>query len=168
MLGGGPRGSTRVETTWLDRTPPALSVAGAGIVRRFGGGAELVPSSPGRRRRAPASPRWRSTRAEALTRIDPDTVPGLVAGTRGAGRVRAPLAPGAAAATVRLVNAAGNASAPAVVDLAGAPSAAAATVTFDPPLGPCEARATPVAAGRAVTVSGVTDPSLEGLTGGST
>ncbi len=163
VLGRGPRGSTRVRTTWLDRTPPALSVAGATIVRRFGGGAELALEV----RAAAAGAGVAAVLIDqggALTRIDPDTVPGLVAGARGAGLVRAPLAPGAAAATVRLVDAAGNASAPAVVDLAGAPSAAAATVAFDPPLGPYEARATPVAAGRAVTVSGVTDPSLEGLT----
>ncbi len=42
VLGPGPGGSTRVRTTWLDRTPPVLSLAGATVVRRFAGGDELV------------------------------------------------------------------------------------------------------------------------------
>ncbi len=95
--------------------------------------------------------------------MDPDTVPGLVAGARGAGVVRAALAPGATAASLRAVDAAGNASAPIGIDLAALPRAAAATVAFDPALGAFEARATPLPAGRAVTVSGVTDPSFAGL-----
>ncbi len=162
VLGRGPRGSTRVRVTWLDRTPPRLSLAGARIVRSFGGGAELsVDVSASASGAGVAS--VLVDQAGTVARVDPDTVPGLLAGPSGAGTVSVPLAAGAATATVRLVDAAGNASAPAALDLRALPGAAAATVGFDPPLGSYPGRATPVARGRSVTVGGVTDPSFAGL-----
>ncbi len=54
----------------------------------------------------------------AVTRVDADTVPGLA--TRGRGTVRVPLG-GAPTAQVRVVDAAGNASAPVALDLATLP-----------------------------------------------
>ena len=163
VLGPGPRGSTRVQTTWLDRTPPALSVTGATIVRTFGGGAELAVAV-GAQAAGAGVASVLIDQAGTVSRVDADTVPGIVAGGRGSGVVRTPLVPGASAATVRLVDAAGNASAPAAIDLATLPGAAAATVGFDPPLGAYAARATQLPGGQAVTVSGVTDPTFAGLT----
>ena len=163
VLGPGPGGSTRVQTTWLDRTPPALSVTDATIVRTFGGGEELVVAI-GAQAAGAGVASVLIDQGGTVSRVDADTVPGLVAGAQGAGVVRAPLVPGATAATARLVDAAGNASAPAAIDLGTLPGAAAATIGFDPPLGAFAARATPLPGGRPVTVSGVTDPSFAGLT----
>ena len=71
--------------------------------------------------------------------------------------------PAPTTATLRLVDAAGNASAPASLDLQALPAHAGATVGFDPAPAAFETRATQLPAGRPVTVSGVTDPSFEGL-----
>ena len=162
VLGRGPGGSTRVRTTWLDRSPPELSVAGASVVRRFGGGSELH-ASIGARATGAGVASVLIDQGGVVSRVDPDDVPGLVAGKRGKGDVRVPLAPGAATATLRLVDAAGNASAPASLDLQALPAHAGATVGFDPAPAAFETRATQLPAGRPVTVSGVTDPSFEGL-----
>ena len=151
-------GGRRVRTSWLDRTPPRLTVAGARIVRVAGAAAQLELA---RRRR-------RTGRGRPARRGRP--------GRRGDGRrrrhgpgardarprhLRVPLG-GAATAQVRLVDAAGNASAPVALDLAALPGAAGATVAFDPPLGDSDAAATPLAAGQVVTVAGRTDPALAG------
>ena len=78
--------------------------------------------------------------------------------------MRVPLVPGATTATLRLVDAAGNASAPASIDLQALPAQAGATVSFDPVPAADETRATQLPAGQPVMVSGVTDPSFAGLT----
>ena len=163
VLGRGPGGATRVRTTWLDRSPPELSVVGASIVRRFGGGSELQ-AQIGASATGAGVASVLVDQAGVVSRIDPDDVPGLVAGKRGKGVVRVPLAPGALTATVRLVDAAGNTSAPVALDLQGLPAHAGATVSFDPAPAADETRATQLPAGRPVTVSGVTDPSFGGLT----
>ena len=86
-----------------------------------------------------------------------------MAGKRGKGVVRVPLAPGALTATLRLVDAAGNTSAPASLDLQDLPAHTGATVSFDPAPAADETRATQLPAGQPVTVRGVTDPSFTGL-----
>ena len=69
---------------------------------------------------------------------------------------------------MRLVDAAGNASAPVALDLATLPGRRAERrSTFDPPLGDSDAAATPLAAGQVVTVAGRTDPALAGAFVGS-
>src|SRR6185436_11581350 len=80
---------------------------------------------------------------------------------RGRGTVRVPLG-GAPVASVRLRDAAGNASAPVDVVIGSLASRADAVVKFDPPLGSADATATPLAAGQAVTMTGRTDPALAG------
>ena len=162
VVGGGPHGSSRVRTTWLDHSPPQLSVTGASLVRRFGGDAELQVQI-GARATGAGVASVLIDQAGAVSRIDPDGVPGLVAGRRGHGVVRVPLAPAAATATLRLVDAAGNASAPAVLDLNSLLAHAGATVSFDPGLGADQTRATQLPSGRTITVSGMTDPQFAGL-----
>jgi hypothetical protein len=155
------RGPVRVETTWLDRTPPTVAVAGADVIRRFGTGAELSLDL-----RADATgagvARVEIDQGGVITQVDADDVPGLVAGRRGHGRVRVPLVAGAAA-TVRLVDAAGNASPP----VAAVPAATvlAASIGSSPAAGSGPATAVPVAAGQSVTISGSTDPALAGYPG---
>jgi hypothetical protein len=162
VLGRGSGGSTRVRTTWLDHSPPALSVAGASIISRFGGSTELRARIGARATGAGVA--WVLVdQGGVVSRVAADEVPGLVAGTRGTGTVRVPLAPGVATATLRLVDAAGHASAPATIDLQATPVDAGATIAFAPSLGADETRATQLPAGQAITVSGVTDPSLSGL-----
>jgi len=162
VLGRGPGGATRVRTTWLDRSPPELSVVSASIVRRFGSGGELQ-AQIGASATGAGVASVLIEQAGVVSRIDPDNHPGLVAGKRGKAVVKVPLVPGALTATVRLVDAAGNVSAPASIDLGGLPAQAGATVSFDPAPAKDETRATQLPAGRPVTVSGVTDPSLAGL-----
>ncbi len=162
VLGRGPGGATRVRTTWLDRSPPELSVAGASIVRRFGGGSELQ-AQIGASATGAGIASVLIDQAGVVSRIDPDDHPGLVAGRHGKAVVKVPLVPGALTATVRLVDAAGNTSAPASLDLRALPAHAGATASFDPAPAKDETRATQLPAGRTVTVSGVTDPSFAGL-----
>jgi hypothetical protein len=155
---GGP---VRVEIDWRDRTPPSLAVERATVVRPFGGAPQLAL---GLRSEASGAgiARVEVEQGGRVTRVDADDVPGLVGGARRHGTVRVPL--GAAPATrARLVDAAGNASAWVAVDLAAAPSSAAATVTWSPPLGVAAASATPLGPGRSVTISGTTDPALAGI-----
>lgn len=162
VLGRTAGGAIAVRTTWLDRTAPALTVAGASIVRPFGATAELTLEV-----RAAAAGAGVSAvtidQAGSVSRIDADAVPGLVAGAAGAGTVRVPLVPGAVRATVRVVDAAGNVSAPTHVDLAALPSATAATIAVDPAPGAHPAQATPLAGGQALAIRGSTDPALAGL-----
>jgi hypothetical protein len=61
---------------------------------------------------------------------------------------------------VRLVDAAGNASPWAALDVAR--SIAGATVQFDPPLGPSPLTASRLSGARTVTIRGRTDPSVAG------
>ena len=124
------RGPVRVETTWLDRTPPTVAVARTTVVRRFGTGNELVLDLLADARGAGVA-RVEIDHGGAVTRIDADDVPGLVAGRRGHGRVRVPLVAGAAA-RVWLVDAAGNVSPPVQVDVAAAASVRAATIGSSP------------------------------------
>ena len=128
MLRG--RGPVRVETTWLDRTPPTVAVARTTVVRRFGTGNELVLDLRADARGAGVA-RVEIDHGGVVTRIDADDVPGLVAGRRGRGRVRVPLVAGAAT-RVWLVDAAGNVSPPVAVDVAAAASVPAATITSSP------------------------------------
>ena len=161
VLGRGAAGSTRVQTTWLDRSPPQLTLLDASILHRFGGGTEL-------RARIGTSATGAGVAAVvidqsgAVTRIDPDDVPGLIAGTSGEGVIALPLVPGATTATVRLVDAAGNESAPVTLDIPVLRSEAGASVSFDPPAGTDETRATQLPAGQTVTVRGLTDPAFAG------
>jgi hypothetical protein len=163
VLGRGAGGSTRVRTTWLDHSPPRLSVLSASIRRPFGGGAELRVKV-GARATGAGVASVVVDQGGVVSRVDADDVRGLVAGTHGQGVVRVPLAPGAAAATLRLVDAAGNASAPAAIDLQALPAHAGATISFDPPPAADPTRATQLPAGRPVVVSGVTEPGFAGLT----
>lgn len=160
LRGSGP---VRVATTWLDRTPPRLTIARARIDRPAGGAPELVLALRAAATGAGVS-RVEVDQGGSVTGVDPDGVPGLVAGRRGKGTIRVPLGT-AAVARVRLVDAAGNASAPVDVDLAAVPSAPAATITWDPPLSPHTERPTILAAGQVVTVRGRTDPAFAGLVG---
>jgi hypothetical protein len=73
--------------------------------------------------------------------------------------VRVPRLAGAAA--VRLVDAAGNASAWVPLDLSRV--APAARLAFDPPLGPDSVFVTRLSGARVVTISGATDPTFAGL-----
>jgi hypothetical protein len=158
VLGGG--GPVRVATRWLDRTPPELTLRSALIVRPPGAPPELrldvgaVAAGAGVRR-------VEVDQGGAVTRVAADTVDGL-SGRRGHGEVRVALG-AAPVARVRLVDAAGNASAPADVDLAATPSRSGAVVTWDPPLSPGQLTATPLHAGQVVTVSGRADPAFAGL-----
>jgi hypothetical protein len=162
VLGRAPGGGTRVRTTWLDRSPPELSIVSASIVRRFGGRSELQ-AQIGARATGAGVASVLIDQGGVVSRIDPDDVPGLVAGKHGKAVVRVPLALGAPTATLRLLDAAGNTSAPASIDLQGLPAHAGATVSFDPAPVADQTRATQLPAGRPVTVSGVTDPSFAGL-----
>ena len=154
------RGPVRVETTWLDRTPPTVAVARTTVVRRFGTGNELVLDLRADARGAGVA-RVEIDHGGVVTRIDADDVPGLVAGRRGQGRVRVPLIAGAAA-RVWLVDAAGNASPPVAVDLAAAASASGATIDSSPAAGSAPAASVQLADGQTVTVSGATDPAFAG------
>jgi hypothetical protein len=151
----------RVETTWLDRTPPRVAVARTIVIRRFGAGAELSLDLRADARGAGVA-RVLIDQGGVVTRVDADDVPGLVAGRRGRGRVRIPLVAGAATARVWLVDAAGNASPPAVVSVAAAARAPAASIGSSPALGSAPARAVQLAAGQSVTISGTTDPAFAG------
>jgi hypothetical protein len=157
LRGGGP---VRVETTWLDRTPPTVAVARTTVIRRFGTGNELVLDLRADARGAGVA-RVEIDHGGVVTRIDADDVPGLVAGRRGQGRVRVPLVAGAAA-RVWLVDAAGNVSPPVQVDVAAAASVSAATIGSSPAVGSASATAVPLADGQTVTVSGTTDPAFAG------
>ena len=158
VLRGG--GRVRVATTWLDRTPPALAVTGAHVLRPAGGAPELVLAV----RAAAAGAGVLGVEVDqggVVTHVDADGVRGLVAGRRGRGTVRVPLG-GAPVARVRLRDAAGNRSAPVDVDLATIASRPGATVRWDPALSPWRLTATPLRAGQVVTMSGRTDPALAG------
>jgi hypothetical protein len=155
LRGGGP---VRVATTWLDRTPPALTVTGAHVLRPAGGAPQLVLAVRAAARGAGVL-RAEVEQGGVVTHVDADRVAGLV--TRGRGTVSVPLG-AAPVARVRLRDAAGNASAPVDVDLATTPSLPGATVTWDPPLSAGALTATPLRAGQAVTLSGRTDPALAG------
>ena len=158
VLGGG--GAVRVATRWLDRTPPRLAVAGARIERPYGAPAELV--LPLRTAATGAGVlRVDVDQGGAVTSVDPDAVPGLVAGARGRGTIRVPLG-AAPVARVTAVDAAGNASAPVDLDLAAVPSVPGATITSDPPLTGRPERPAVLAAGQVVTFSGRTDPAFAG------
>ena len=154
------RGPVRVETSWLDRAPPTVTVARTTVVRRFGTGNELVLDLRADARGAGVA-RVEIDHGGVVTRIDADDVPGLVAGRRGQGRVRVPLVAGAAA-RVWLVDAAGNVSPPVQADVAAAASVPAATITSSPAVGSASATAVPLADGQTVTVSGTTDPAFAG------
>ena len=155
------RGPVRVETTWLDRTPPTVAVAGTTALRRFGAGPELVLDLLADARGAGVA-RVEIDHGGSVTRIDADDVPGLVAGRRGRGRVRVPLVAGAGA-SVRLVDSAGNVSAPVQVDPAAAATGVAASIDSSPAVGSAPATAVRLAAGQSVTISGATDPAAAGL-----
>jgi len=157
LRGGGP---LRVETTWLDRTPPTVAVARTTVIRRFGTGNELVLDLRADARGAGVA-RVEIDHGGVVTRIDADDVPGLVAGRRGQGRVRVPLIAGAGT-RVWLVDAAGNVSPPVGVDMAAAASASGATVDSSPAAGSAPAVAVQLADGQTVTVSGATDPAFAG------
>ena len=131
-------------------------------MRRFGGGSELQ-AEIGARATGAGVASVQIDQEGVVSRIDPDDVPGLVAGKHGTAVVRVPLAPGAPTATLRLLDAAGNTSAPVSIDLQGLPAHTGATVSFDPAPAAYQTRATQLPAGRPVTVSGVTDPSFAGL-----
>lgn len=162
VLRGRGGGRARVETTWLDRTPPTISSLGASIVRPVVGGAELVLHV-----RASASGagilRVEVDQGGAPVRVAADDAPGLA--VRGRGTVSVPLVAGATGVRVTLVDAAGNRSAPAAADLTTAPAALAAVFAFGPAAGANRALATPLPRGRPITVSGATDPALAGLAG---
>ncbi|MGD9694575.1 MAG: hypothetical protein AB7V42_02810 [Thermoleophilia bacterium] len=151
----------RVAVTWLDRTPPALTVAGASVVRRPGAGAELTLDL--RADATGAGVLWVEVdQRGTVTRVPADAAPGLVAGRRGSGAVTVPLVAGATSARVRLIDAAGNASAPADVALGALPVSDGATVSMNPAPGRFPADATPLADGT-VTVSGATTAAMAGL-----
>lgn len=154
----GRRGRVRVETTWHDRTPPSVAVTSARVVRPFGGAPQLALDLRAQATGAGVT-RVDVDQGGRVTRVDADAVDGLV---RGHGTVRAPLA-AASTARVRLIDAAGNASAWVGVDLASVPGSPAAGIAWNPPLGVAAASATPLAPGRSVTVSGITDPALAGI-----
>jgi hypothetical protein len=156
VLGGSP---LRVRTTWLDRTPPELTVAGSGVLRAPGAAPELTMDLRAGARGAGLLA-VEIDQGGAVTRVAADTVRGLVRGRRGRGAVRVPLAPGAASAAVRLVDAAGNASPWAPLDVAR--SIPGAAVQFDPPLGPSPLTAPQLTGARTVTIRGRTDPALAG------
>ncbi len=158
LRGGGP---VRVETTWLDRTPPTVAVARTTVIRRFGAGAELSLELQAEARGAGVA-RVLIDQGGVVTRVDADDVPGLVAGRRGRGRVRVPLVAGAATARVWLVDAAGNASPPAVVSVTAAGRVPAASIVSSPAVGSAPAEAVQLAAGQSVTISGTTDPAFAG------
>jgi hypothetical protein len=157
LRGGGP---VRVATRWLDRTPPSLTVRSALVVRPPGAPAELRLDVAARAAGAGVL-RVEVDQGGAVTRVAADAVAGL-ARRRGSGEVRVPLG-AAPVAAVRLVDAAGNASAPVAVDLATTPSRGGAVLTWDPPLGAGRLAPTPLRAGQAVTVTGRTDPAFAGL-----
>jgi hypothetical protein len=158
------RGPVRVETTWLDRTPPTVAIARTTVIRRFGTGNEVQLDLRADARGAGVA-RVEVEQGGVIARVDADDVPGLVAGRRGRGRVRVPLVAGATAARVWLVDAAGNASPPVAVDLTAAASVPAATVDSSPAPGAGPSSAVPLAAGQSVTISGSTDPAFAGVGG---
>ena len=158
VLGGG--GAVRVATRWLDRTPPSLTVAAAHLVRPPGAPAQLALGLRTTARGAGVA-RIEVEQGGAIAAVDADLSPGLVAGPRGRGAIRVPLGT-APVARVRAVDAAGNASAWAAVDLAAVPSRAGATVAYAPAAGPFAAVAPSLAAGTGVTLSGRTAPALAG------
>ena len=153
----------RVRTTWLDPTPPVLTVAASGVLRVPGAAPELSASLRADARGAGVL----AVEVEqngAVTRVPADTIRGLVHGRRGRGALRVPLAPGVRSAAVRLVDAAGNASPWTPLDLAH-------RGRRDRHLRPA-ARRMPLSAPRLtgptrVTISGRTDPALAGSEVGS-
>jgi hypothetical protein len=149
-----------VVTRWLDRTPPSLAVRSALVVRPPGAPAELRLDVAATATGAGVL-RVEVDQGGVVTRVPADAVTGL-SGRRGQGEVRVPLG-AAPVASVRLVDAAGNASAPVGIDLATTPARGGAVVTWDPPLGAGRFAATPLRAGQAVTVTGRTDPALAGV-----
>ncbi len=157
LRGGGP---VRVATTWLDRTPPELTVAGAHVLRPAGAAPELVLRLRAAARGAGVL-RVEVDQGGVVAHVDADGVRGLVAGRHGRGTIRVPLG-SAPVARVRLRDAAGHASAPVDVDLATTASRPGATMTWDPPLSGGALTATPLRAGQVVTLSGRTDPALAG------
>ena len=154
VLGGSP---VRVRTTWLDRTPPALTVVSAAVRARVGAAPEAALSLRGAARGA-GMLAVEVDQGGSVTRVPADFVPGLVG--RGRGEVRVPWVPGTPA-SVRLVDAAGNASAWVPVDLSRV--APAARVDFTPALGTDFVVATRLSGQRVVTISGATDPAFAGL-----
>ena len=106
VLRGRP---VRVRTRWLDRTPPALTVASSAVVPVFGAAPQLMASVRADARGAGVLA-VEVNQNGAITRVPADSIRGLVNGRRGRGTVRVPLAPGAVSAAIRLVDAAGNAS----------------------------------------------------------
>jgi hypothetical protein len=149
-----------VVTRWLDRTPPSLTLRGALVVRPPGAPPELRLGVAATAAGAGVL-RVDVDQGGAVTRVAADAVSGLQ-GRRGRGEVRVPLG-AAPSATVRLVDAAGNVSAPVTVDLAATPARGGAVLTWDPPLGAGALAPTPLRAGQAVTVTGRTDPRFAGL-----
>jgi hypothetical protein len=158
VLRGRP---VRVRTTWLDRTPPTLTVDDAAVTQPFGGGAPELAVSLRAAARGAGVLTVEIDQGGTVSRIAADTVPGLVNGRRGRGRLRVPLVPGAASAAIRLVDAAGNASPWTPLDLSR--RIPAARVSFDPPL-TVEPRTAPRLSGPpAVTIHGWTNPAFAGL-----
>lgn len=152
---GGP---IRVEIDWRDRTPPSLAVERAAVVRPFGGAAPQLALDLRSEASGAGITRVEVEQDARVTRVDADDVAGLL---RGRGTVHVPLG-AAPAARVRLIDAAGNASAWAGLDLGALQSTAAATVAWSPPVGVAAASATSLAAGQSVTVTGTTDPAFAG------
>jgi hypothetical protein len=153
VLAGAP---VRVRTTWLDHTPPTLTVLSAALRTPVGGAPEVAVSV----RAAVQGAGLLAVEVDqggTVTRVPADSVRGLVG--RGRGEVRVPRLAGAAAA--RLVDAAGNASAWVPLDLSRV--APAARLAFDPPLGPDSVFATRLSGARVVAISGATDPTFAGL-----
>ena len=158
VLSGRP---VRVRTRWLDRTPPALTVASSAAVPVFGAAPQLMASVRADARGAGVLA-VEVNQNGAITRVPADSIRGLVNGRRGRGTVRVPLAPSGVSAAIRLVDAAGNASPWAPLDLSRrVPSA---SVAYSPALGLDERSAPRLSGARTVTVRGRTDPAFAGLT----
>ncbi len=143
------RGVARVAVTWLDRTPPQVTVRSALIVRRADGRAELQLRLT------------TSATGAGIATVEVDQG-GAVTRVPAGGVAVVPLAPGAVTARVRVIDAAGNASAPRDVDLGAVPSRAGAVVAMNPAPGSSRVRLTQVAAGP-VTITGRTSPEFAGL-----
>lgn len=152
-------GAVRVQTTWLDRTPPIAGIASVAI-RQVPGAPELELGVTSNAAGAGVLA-MEVEQAGVVNRIAADDVNGLVDGAAGAGTVRVPLVAGASMVRVRLIDAAGNVSAPAEASLSAAASMPAATVTFSPALAR-DVDEVPLLPGGVLTFSGRTSPAVAG------
>lgn len=148
-------GAPRVRVTWTDRTPPAISVRGARIVRPVGGAAQLELDVAVSARGAGLET-ITVDQAGVAAAVEAGRFPGLAERVDGAATIRVALGAGQDVA-VRAVDGAGNVSAPVAVDLATLASVTEATLAAEPVLGAARGAPAFLRTGAPVRLAGRTD-----------